>query len=243
MKVFSVIYRPDIDTYYLYDREGKRVMPTWGDPPVTDHGVRYGFSFHDDYNTPLSVIWGQFLNTVELDPECEYFRQAEMGTGNMQDILARVTSYWLDRGKAEKNLEIPKLVEWSRANMIDPKRHTKAVSKLYCGEAAIAAIETIFARYIELIQGRQFQNWGHYWPNADRIKILELRTGGMKFKDIAKQMGRTNAACRAQYGRIRRGEDDVTVHLLDWAIMRESLPMGMFPKRKQVKNGNSSEGE
>jgi hypothetical protein len=226
MKIFSVVYRPDIDTYYLYDREGQRLFPKPEDESVV-HNVRHGFSFHDDWNHPLSLLWADFLNPLEVDPECEYFRQAELGTGTMQDTIARVTSYWLDRGRLDTPA-IPKMVQWARDNMTDPRRHTKDVSTLYVKDAAVAAIETVFARYIELVQKRQYQNYGHYWPNAERIELLERRIRGEKFKDIAKKMGRTNPACRAQYGRIRRGEDAVLIELQDFDIFREALPLGML---------------
>ena len=230
MKVFSVVYRPDIDTYYLYNREGERLFPKPEDESVV-HRVRHGFSFHDDWNHPLSLLWADFLNPLEVDPECEYFRQAEMGTGNMQDIIARVTNYWLDRGKSEAPA-LPNLVEWSRQDMVNPLRHTdtEKISILYREKAAVAAIETVFARYIDLVQKRQYQNYGHYWPNAERILLLEYRINGWKFKDIAKKMGRTNPACRAEYGRMRRGEDEVTIELQDFAIFREALPLGMLGK-------------
>jgi hypothetical protein len=240
MKVFSVIYRPDIDTYYLYGKEGKRIFP---EPPQEPGlGVRYGFSFHDEYNHPLSVLWGQFLSGLELEEGCEYFRQAELGTGNMQDITARVTSYWLDRGKTESP-PLPNLVLWSREMMVDPQRHTDKVSKIYLGKEAVAAVETIFARYRELVEDRKHQNYGHFWPNAERINLLELRLKGMKFPKIGEAMGRTAAACRSEYGRIRRGEDSVTLELQDWDILREALPLGMFPSRKETTLGTDSESD
>jgi len=246
MRVFSVIYRPDTDTYYLYGMDGKRIIPAGHAPGKRDPGmgVKYGFSFHDEYNNPQSVEWGEFLSSLELEDGSEYFRQAELGTGNMQDIVARVTSYWLDRGKTE-NPPLPNLVRWSRDMMVDPQRHTGKVSKLYTGKEAEAALQTIFARYMELVKDREFQNYGHYWPNADRIQLLKMRlVEKIKFKEIAKKMGRTNAACRAQYGRIRRGEDELTLELQDWELLREAMPLGMFPSRKETTSDDlSASGE
>jgi hypothetical protein len=240
MKVYSVVYRPDIDTYYLYNREGKRIIPD--QEPSPGVGIRYGFSFHDEYNHPLSVLWAEFLETVEVEEGCEYFRQAELGTGNMQDIVGRTTIYWLDRNKTVEPA-LPNLVTWSRNVMVDPERHTDKVSKLYTGEGGVAAVKTLFARYVTLVKEREFQNYGHFWPNAERLQLLELRLNRMKFAAIAEKMGRTNAACRAEYGRIRRGEDNVTVDLQDWDILREALPLGMFPTRKEATSGDGSEGD
>jgi hypothetical protein len=240
-KVYSVVYRPDIDAYYLYDRRGQRLLVDNDDLRPSD---QYWFTFREDWNSDRAVAWAQFLESVEVDDEVEYFRQAEMGTGSMKDIISRVTAYWLDRGRTTLNIP-PTMLDWSRRNMTDPGRHTdpEKISKLYTGKEAKAGLETVFARYVELVKNREFTNYGSFWPNDERIRILELRLGGMKFRDISKKMGRTVPACRAAYGRIRRGEDSVNVELSDWDVFREVLPLGSFPKREEAKTiGDSGEG-
>lgn len=228
MRLFSLVYRPDIDTYYLYDREGRRILPDKKKLPISSED-RYGFSFRDDFNSDKAVIWAQLLEEIELEAGMEYFRQAEMGSGKMRDIITGMSTYWLDRARVE-GAAMPGLVEWSRTSMVDPQRHEKKISKFYTGAEAVAAVQTIFERYVELVKTREHQNYGNFWSNEDRINLLTLRIDGMMFKNIAKKMGRTNAACRAQYGRIRRGEDTIYLELTDWDSLREALPLGMFAK-------------
>jgi len=231
--VYSVTYRPDNDTHYLFDKEGRRILPQKPESvEETDNYTHYGFSFHDDYNDAMAVAWAELLDGIKMEPDVEYFRQAPTA-GNMRDIISRVTSYWLDRGKAESPA-FPKLVDWARSNLIDPARHDKDVSTLYTGSEAIVALEKVFGKYVELVKSRKFLNYGHYWSNYDRNRLLEFRVlHHRKFADIARQMGRTEAACRSEYGRIRRGEDNVTVELEDWDIMRMALPLGTFRKGQQ----------
>lgn len=239
--VYSVVYRPDIDAYYLYNRRGQRLHL---DDDTLRPSDQYWFTFREDWNNDRAVAWAQFLESLEVDEEVEYFRQAEMGTGNMKDIISRVTAYWLDRGRPTLNI-LPTMLDWSRRNMTDPGRHTNPhmISKLYTGNEAKAGLETVFSRYIELVKNREFTNYGSFWPNDERIRLLELRLSGMKFTAISKKMGRTVPACRAAYGRIRRGEDSVNIELSDWDIFRESLPLGVFPKREEVKTvGDTGKG-
>jgi len=244
--VYSVTYRPDNDTYYLFDKEGQRIVPQKpGDWENTEENrinyLHYGFSFRDDYSDIMAVAWSELLDSVEIDPGVEYFRQAPMG-GNMLDIISRVTSYWLDRGKTDSPA-FPSIVQWARENMIDPKRHEDKISALYTGSQAKDALETVFGKYVELVRNREFLNYGHCWSNYDRNRLLELRVlHKRKFADIATIMGRTEAACRSEYGRIRRGENNVTIELEDWEIMRMVLPLGAFEK-KEVPNDHSSESD
>ena len=227
--IYSVIHRPDNDTHYLYDRDGRHIVPDMKElnPPL-------GFSLWDSYETPAAIAWAELLQSVEIDPEVEYFRHAVMEPNQMREIIWRVTSYWIDRGKTESP-PFPQLVAWSRKNMTDPDRHEDAVSQLLVGEEAINALGKVFATYCALVTKREFLNYGHYWSNFDRTKLLELRIlHGKLFKNIATVMGRTNAACRAEYGRIRRGEDNITVEMQDWELFREAMPLGPYLKRKVV---------
>jgi hypothetical protein len=58
------------------------------------------------------------------------------------------------------------------------------------------------------------------------VELIIRRLRGEKFKDIAEKMGRTNAACRSEYGRIRRGKHSVDVDLRDFDVLRGALPLG-----------------
>jgi hypothetical protein len=237
MKVYSVIYRGDNRAYYLYDREGERIVPP-GDPPImavgTKYGFRYGFSFHDNWSDPVTVAWAEIMEGLEIEEGFEYFYDAEKSeetTADMKALMSRVTNFWIDRDK-KNTATLPSLVAWARKTMVDPERHAnqEKISILYTGEEAKGVIEGIFLRYTGLVKGRKHQNYGAFWDNGMKVTLLQLRVNGMKFKDIAVQVGRTNAACRSQYGRIRRGKDGVLIDLDEWEMFRLTLPLGAFEK-------------
>jgi hypothetical protein len=219
-KLYSMLYSPDSDVFYLYNRNGSLIIPR--DYPE----ARYGFSFRDDYNHPNSVCWAELLQTIKLDEGVEYYFQTELGRGDLIDAIVGVTKFWLDRGRDDIPV-LPKMLDFARRSMTDPGAHLGSnISKIYEGQEAVDEIEAVFAKYIELTQGRKHPNYGNYWPNVERVELLERRCRGEKFKFIAEKMGRTNAAVRSKYGRMRRGEDSVTLDLKDWDIFREALPLG-----------------
>ena len=61
------------------------------------------------------------------------------------------------------------------------------------------------------------------WTNDDRIELIKLRLRGLTFDEIGAWMGRTMHAARSEYGRIRRGETDVTVSLNFQALIPQSI--------------------
>lgn len=63
------------------------------------------------------------------------------------------------------------------------------------------------------------------WTNDEKVKLIKLRIQGLTFEEISAKIGRTNHAARSEYGRIRRGEKDVTVSLRDLPELRERLPV------------------
>jgi len=63
------------------------------------------------------------------------------------------------------------------------------------------------------------------WTNDEKIELIKLRIQRLTFEEISARIGRTNHAARSEYGRIRRGETDVTVSLRDLPELREKLPI------------------
>ena len=66
---------------------------------------------------------------------------------------------------------------------------------------------------------------GTTWTNDDKVELIKLRLQGLTFKEIGSRIGRTKHAARSEYGRIRRGETDVTVSLKEIPELREALPL------------------
>jgi len=66
---------------------------------------------------------------------------------------------------------------------------------------------------------------GTTWTNDDKVELIKLRLQGLTFKEISSRIGRTKHAARSEYGRIRRGETDVTVSLKEVPELREALPV------------------
>lgn len=63
------------------------------------------------------------------------------------------------------------------------------------------------------------------WANDDKVELVKLRIQGLTFTDIGKRIGRTKHAARSEYGRIRRGETDVSVSLKEMPELRGLLPL------------------
>ncbi len=63
------------------------------------------------------------------------------------------------------------------------------------------------------------------WTNDARVQLIKLRLQGLAFEEIGKRIGRTKHSVRSEYGRIRRGETDVTVSLKEVPELRELLPL------------------
>ena len=64
------------------------------------------------------------------------------------------------------------------------------------------------------------------WANDDKVELVKLRIQGLTFRDIGKRIGRTRHATRSEYGRIRRGETDVSVSLKDMRTgTQRALPL------------------
>ena len=66
---------------------------------------------------------------------------------------------------------------------------------------------------------------GAIWTNDEKVELIKLRLQGITFGEIGGRIGRTKHAARSEYGRIRRGETDVTVSLKELPQLREALPM------------------
>lgn len=66
---------------------------------------------------------------------------------------------------------------------------------------------------------------GAAWTNEDKAELIKLRIQGLTFKEIGARIGRTKHAARSEYGRIRRGETDVTVSLKELPELRSLLPV------------------
>ena len=63
------------------------------------------------------------------------------------------------------------------------------------------------------------------WTNDEKIELIKLRLQRLTFEEISTRIDRTKHAARSEYGRIRRGETDVTVSLRDLPELREKLPI------------------
>lgn len=63
------------------------------------------------------------------------------------------------------------------------------------------------------------------WTNEDKAELIKLRIQGLTFREIGGRIGRTKHAARSEYGRIRRGETDVTVSLKELPELRSLLPV------------------
>ena len=225
MAVYSMVWWRYNKQYAMFNREGT---------PITvevDGKTSYNFSFDMDYHTPLATAWAERLEQLEIEPDVEYVHQTIKLTDTVTGAFNKVLAYWIDRGK-EKEPILPQYVVWARTILTTPIGD-EAPTSLFTGENAKSSVEIVMKQFIELVKGREFPNYGHYWPNQERVRLLELRLQGMKFKDISERMGRTNPACRAQYGRIRRGTDNVTIELQDWDIFKEAMPLGIQAKEKK----------
>jgi hypothetical protein len=66
---------------------------------------------------------------------------------------------------------------------------------------------------------------GTVWANGDKAELVKLRIQGLTFREIGARIGRTKHAARSEYGRIRRGETDVTVSLKELPELRSLLPV------------------
>ena len=62
------------------------------------------------------------------------------------------------------------------------------------------------------------------WTNDDRVNLIRLRIQGLTFEEIGHKIGRSKHATRSEYGRIRRGETDVTISLKELPELRGILP-------------------
>jgi len=63
------------------------------------------------------------------------------------------------------------------------------------------------------------------WTNDDRVELIKLRLQGLTFEEIGNRLGRTKHSSRSEYGRIRRGETNVTVSLKELPELRKLLPL------------------
>ena len=63
------------------------------------------------------------------------------------------------------------------------------------------------------------------WTNEDKVELIKLRIQGLTFREIGGRIGRTKHAARSEYGRIRRGETDLTVSLKELPELRSLLPV------------------
>jgi transposase-like protein len=70
------------------------------------------------------------------------------------------------------------------------------------------------------------------WTNDEKVELIKLRLQGVTFEEIGRKISRTKHAARSEYGRIRRGETDVTVSLKELPELRKVLPV-----RKAVMTG------
>jgi hypothetical protein len=66
---------------------------------------------------------------------------------------------------------------------------------------------------------------GTAWTNEDKAELVKLRIQGLTFREIGARIGRTKHAARSEYGRIRRGETDVTVSFKELPELRSLLPV------------------
>ena len=62
------------------------------------------------------------------------------------------------------------------------------------------------------------------WTNDDKVELIKLRFQRLTFEEMGRRIGRTKHAARSEYGRIRRGETDVTVSLKELPELRKALP-------------------
>jgi|GEM_PF-1898261 len=63
------------------------------------------------------------------------------------------------------------------------------------------------------------------WTDEDKVELIKLRIQGLTFREVGARIGRTKHAARSEYGRIRRGETDVTVSLKEFPELRSLLPV------------------
>jgi len=63
------------------------------------------------------------------------------------------------------------------------------------------------------------------WTNEGKVELIKLRIQGLTFREIGGRIGRTKHSARSEYGRIRRGEIDVTVSLKELPELRGLLPV------------------
>lgn len=224
MKIFSATYDPVDKRYYLYDGEAHRIVPS-------GERVKYSFSFRDDYESPHAIAWSELIESLELEDKFEFFYQSSVAESRIRAIDRGLISFWLERG-TERNMK--SMVTWSRTTLLDENREKEGHSVLKTEDAAFTSMNHIFTRYISLVKRRDLLNYGHYWPNWERSKLLELRIGGMSFRNIGEQLKRTEHAARSEYGRLRRGEDNVTIELEECEFLRGALPLGKIPAKVEV---------
>jgi len=77
------------------------------------------------------------------------------------------------------------------------------------------------------------------WTNEDKIELIKLRLQGLTFTAIGVKMERSKHSARSEYGRIRRGETDVMLSLIEMPELRELLPVKM--PQKSEKQGDADE--
>jgi hypothetical protein len=66
---------------------------------------------------------------------------------------------------------------------------------------------------------------GTGWTNEDKVELIKLRIQGFTFREVGARIGRTRHSARSEYGRIRRGETDVTVSLKELPELRSLMPV------------------
>lgn len=69
------------------------------------------------------------------------------------------------------------------------------------------------------------------WSNHEKIEVIRFRLQELSFEEIGGRIDRTKHAVRSEYGRIRRGESDVTISLKDLPELRELLPLQKREKK------------
>jgi len=63
------------------------------------------------------------------------------------------------------------------------------------------------------------------WTNDDRVELIKFRLQGLTFEEIGDRLGCTKHSSRSEYGRIRRGETNVTVSFKELPELRKLLPL------------------
>jgi len=224
MTIFSATYDPLDKKYFLYDREASRIKPA--------EPARFAFSFRDDYDSAHAMAWAEFMESLELADGFEFFYQTNVPESRVRGIDRGLVGIWLERATGR---QMAPMIKWAKTSLLDTDRKQAGHSVLKEGEAAVRSLTNICKKYISLVRRRDLLNYGHYWPNWERARLLELRIQGLSFKNIGAQLKRTEHAARSEYGRLRRGEDNVTIELAEWEPMRHALPFGRhLPTAEEV---------